>query len=166
MVALILGYVGVWVVVSVLAAVAQALLAGGLGGLGLPARLLTILSGVAIGAAGLYQFSEWKQVCLASCRHPLSAFEAAGTGTGAALRLGVSQGVACLGCCGAMMAMMAAVGSMNLAWMAVFAFLMTIEKLTATPAVTRLIGAGLLLAGAAVAASAVGAAPILAWISR
>jgi predicted metal-binding membrane protein len=45
---------------------------------------------------------------------------------GGVFRLGMEQGVWCLGCCWALMLIMLAVGSMNVIWMAaltVFAFL-------------------------------------------
>ncbi len=165
--ALVAGYLCVWIGVALLAALAQAAVAASIAGLGLPARALAILSGAAIGAAGLYQFSAWKQACLASCRHPLPALEAGRSARFAVVfRLGFSQGVACLGCCGAMMAMMAAVGSMNLVWMAAFALLMTAEKLSNGEELPRAIGVGLVVAGTGVAAGAVGLQPIVAWLSR
>ena len=48
-------------------------------------------------------------------------------------RLGLRQGLICLGCCWAMMLVMFAVGAMNVVWMAALGVLMTIEKLTTTP---------------------------------
>ncbi len=46
-----------------------------------------------------------------------------------ALRMGLQQGVACLGCCWALMALAFAGGTMNLLWMGGAMVLMTIEKL-------------------------------------
>ena len=44
-------------------------------------------------------------------------------------RLGVRQGLYCLGCCWAMMLVMFAVGVMNVIWMAALGMVMTIEKI-------------------------------------
>ncbi len=46
-----------------------------------------------------------------------------------ALRMGLQQGVACLGCCRAPMALSFVGGTMNLVWMGGAMVLMTIEKL-------------------------------------
>jgi predicted metal-binding membrane protein len=161
-VVLIAGYAGVWIAVSILAALVQAAGAALLARWALPAPALAVLAGTAIGAAGLWQFSETKQACLAACRHPLPALEGGAAGrVGPVLRLGVAQGVACLGCCGAMMAMMVAVGAMNLLWMALFALAMTIEKMTTGRGVPAVLGVALIVAGLAVAAGGVGIEAIL-----
>ena len=71
-------------------------------------------------------------------------------GPAGALRMGVQQGVACLGCCWALMALAFVGGTMNLVWMGVAMVLMTVEKL---PEIGRYITAPLgaaLLAGSAV----------------
>ena len=43
-------------------------------------------------------------------------------------RLGLQQGLYCLGCCWAMMLLMFAVGVMNVIWMAALGAVMAIEK--------------------------------------
>ena len=48
-------------------------------------------------------------------------------------RLGVRQGLYCLGCCIAMMLLMFAAGAMNVVWMAVLGLVMLIEKMTRAP---------------------------------
>ena len=161
-VALIAGYSAVWIAVAILAALLQAAGAALLARWALPAPALAVLAGTAIGAAGLWQFSETKQACLAACRHPLPALEGGAAGRAwPVLRLGMDQGIACLGCCGAMMAMMVAVGAMNLVWMALFALAMTVEKMTAGRSVPALLGVVLIAAGLAVAAGGVGVEAIL-----
>ncbi|WP_210202532.1 DUF2182 domain-containing protein [Alsobacter soli] len=154
---LIGGYLGVWAVISVAAAALQSAAGAFWPLLGVPERAAGVLAGFAIGGAGLYQFSDMKLRCLAFCRTPVSAFEAGLTERpSSALRLGVQQGVQCLGCCGATMALMLVAGTMNLLWMGVFALLNTVEKVTAGGLAPRIIGAGLILAGLGVAVSAVG----------
>ncbi len=88
------------------------------------------LGGAAILVAGLYQFTPLKNVCLKACRSPIGFMltHDFGGGSPAAARAGMSHGLYCLGCCWAMMAVLAVVGLMNLAWMAVIAALFFLEK--------------------------------------
>jgi predicted metal-binding membrane protein len=65
-----------------------------------------------------------------------------------------------------MMAIMLVAGAMNLAWMGIFAVLMTIEKTTTGVFVPRAVGVFLLAGGGALAVSAVGTDAILAWMAR
>ncbi len=80
--------------------------------------------------AGLYQFTRWKATCLKACRSPLSFLMTHDFGSGptGALRVGVSHGLYCLGCCWALMAVLFVVGLMNLAWMAAIAIVFLAEK--------------------------------------
>jgi predicted metal-binding membrane protein len=161
------GYLSVWMLVSVAAAVLQVGAAQAASMLPLPPQAVTILAGALVGAAGLYQFSELKMAFLGACRHPLPALDRDfGLGFPTVLRLGIGQGVRCLGCCGPMMAIMLVAGAMNLAWMGIFAILMTVEKTTTGTLVPRAVGVLLLAAGAALAASAVGTGAIMAWMTR
>jgi len=88
------------------------------------------VGGAIVVVAGLYQFSSLKNVCLKACRSPLGFVltHDFGGGSPAAVRAGASHGIYCLGCCWAMMSVLAVVGLMNLAWMAVFAVLFFLEK--------------------------------------
>jgi predicted metal-binding membrane protein len=63
------------------------------------------------------------------------------------LLLGVRQGMLCLGCCWAMMALMFAVGAMNVVWMAVLGVVMTIEKLSTTIRFSQAVGAAFVTIG-------------------
>jgi predicted metal-binding membrane protein len=94
--------------------------------------------------AGLYQFSPLKRACLAACRSPLLPAEPEPLPPGPAFAFGWRQGLDCLGCCAAVMAVMFAVGLMNVVWMAGLGVVLTVEKLTAGPVVPRALGAGLL----------------------
>ena len=51
-----------------------------------------------------------------------------GSGPASAVRAGASHGFYCLGCCWALMAVLAVLGLMNIAWMAVIAAIFFIEK--------------------------------------
>ena len=50
-------------------------------------------------------------------------------GAGGALRMGLSHGLYCLGCCWILMALLFVGGVMNLLWVAVLAAVVLIEKL-------------------------------------
>jgi predicted metal-binding membrane protein len=89
-------------------------------------------SAAVLTATGLYQLTPLKQACLNHCRSPaafLSRYWRPGL-TGA-LGLGVRHGAYCVGCCWMLMALLFVGGVMNLAWIAVLAALVLVEKLTA-----------------------------------
>jgi predicted metal-binding membrane protein len=87
------------------------------------------LSGGVLIAAGLYQLSPLKNVCLAQCRAPASFLarhwrpHASG-----ALRLGAQHGAYCVGCCWMLMALLFVGGVMNLIWIAALTTMVLIEK--------------------------------------
>lgn len=110
----------------------------------------------ALTMAGLYQFSGLKQACLKKCRNPFSILFANWSAKpGRILRLGMEQGVWCLGCCWALMLVMFAVGAMNVFWMALIGLFTLIEKQTAGRVASRVAGAILLVwAGALLLVSA------------
>lgn len=88
------------------------------------------LGGAVVVVAGIYQFTPLKNVCLKACRSPLGFMltHDFGGGAPAAARAGISHGLYCLGCCWALMAVLAIVGLMNVAWMAVIAIVFFLEK--------------------------------------
>jgi predicted metal-binding membrane protein len=87
------------------------------------------LAGGAVAAAGAYQLTPAKEVCLRHCRSPLH-FVAHGWREGwiGAFRLGVVHGSYCVGCCFGLFVILFAVGVMSLFWMAVIATVIFIEK--------------------------------------
>jgi predicted metal-binding membrane protein len=83
-----------------------------------------------LAAAGIYQLTPWKSVCLAHCRSPLDfALNHWRDGPVGALRMGIEHGLYCLGCCWFLMALLFAAGIMSLVWMAALAAFVLIEKL-------------------------------------
>jgi predicted metal-binding membrane protein len=88
------------------------------------------IAGAVVLVAGIYQFTPLKNVCLKACRSPLGFMltHDFGGGSPAAARAGSSHGLYCLGCCWALMSVLAVLGLMNLAWMAVFAVVFFFEK--------------------------------------
>jgi len=140
------GYVAVWLGFALAAASLQwALARGGLLNGGSVGRLA---GGTIFLGAGLYQFSALKQACLTVCQRPFPFFFSNWTTErGGVLRLGLQQGMFCLGCCWAMMALMFALGAMNVVWMAALGVLMTIEKLSTTARFSEAVGFVLVAVG-------------------
>jgi predicted metal-binding membrane protein len=114
------------------------------------ATVNTLLSGAIFIGAGLYQFSALKHACLTQCRQPFAFFFAHWQTTRhGVFRLGLGQGLYCLGCCGAMMLVMFAVGVMNVMWMAALGVAMTVEKIARGNRLTYGLGAALIAVGVA-----------------
>ena len=129
--AFVTGYVLVWLGFSVLAAVMQVTLerAGQLTAIGAAAR--PAAGGGVLVLAGLFQFTPWKRSCLRRCRTPLGFLMAESReGAGGAVIMGLRHGAYCVGCCWALMAVLFAVGTMHLVWMAVIAAFILAEKVT------------------------------------
>jgi predicted metal-binding membrane protein len=82
-----------------------------------------------LAGAAVYELTPLKDVCLSRCRSPLG-FLVSGWRDGrlGAVRMGAGHAAWCLGCCWALMAALFALGVMSLAWMAVVAALITLEK--------------------------------------
>ena len=142
------GYTAVWLAFAVLAALAQIVLTQATLLDSSMASASGYFSGVIFIGAGLYQFSALKHSCLTRCQQPFPFFFANWATTPAGVfRLGLTQGVYCLGCCWAMMLVMFAVGVMNVIWMAGLGMVMTIEKMLAGRRFTHAIGVVLIGAG-------------------
>jgi predicted metal-binding membrane protein len=110
-----------------------------------------VLAAALLIAAGIYQFTPLKGVCVRHCRAPAQFFTRHWRSGGAgALRLGVLHGVYCVGCCWALMGLLFVGGVMNLWWVAVIAVFIAVEKIAFLGALGGRIasGAGLVLAGA------------------
>jgi len=109
------------------------------------------VAGAVIAAAALYELTPLKADCLRRCRAPLADVRP-GRPYARALPMGMGHGVACIGCCWALMAALFALGVMSLAWMALVAGVVAAERLLPWRRVTgRSIALLLTLLGAAVA---------------
>jgi predicted metal-binding membrane protein len=88
-----------------------------------------LIAGAAIAAAGLYQLTPLKKVCLRHCRAPLHfvrrRWRDGGVG---ALGMGLEHGIFCVGCCSGLMLILFALGAMSLVWMTLIAGLIFAEK--------------------------------------
>jgi len=150
--AFVLGYILVWAVSGLVPlAVLQALDHIWM----TPPSWLPRLGGAVIVIAGIYQFTPLKDTCLGACRSPLGFIltHDFGGGPPAAVRAGMSHGLYCLGCCWALMAVLAVLGLMNIAWMALFAAIFFIEKnVRFGEVVPRLVGAACIIGGLVIVA--------------
>lgn len=108
--------------------------------------------GALILAAGLYQLTPLKRVCLHRCRTPMSFIVTSWRdGRAGALRMGVEHGGYCLGCCWLLFALLFPLGLMNVAVMAAVAALVFAEKvLPGGEVVTRVAAVALVAYGTAV----------------
>jgi predicted metal-binding membrane protein len=124
------GYLAVWTVFALAAAVVQVGLVN-VGVLaGMDPSLDARFGGAVLVAAGLFQFTPLKAACLAHCRTPLGFFLSKWRdGPRGAFTMGLEHGRYCLGCCWALMLVAFALGVMNLAWMAVLTLGLSVEKI-------------------------------------
>lgn len=147
------GYLVVWSAVGVPAYVAWRALNEPLA---MNASWTARTAGVVLIVAAAWQLTPLKSICLHHCRSPMSVFLHAGgrpeRPLGAA-RLGGTHGAYCLGCCWALMAVLVAMGTMNLWWMVGLSVIILVEKVapggdriaSATAAVMAALGVWLLI---------------------
>jgi predicted metal-binding membrane protein len=104
------------------------------------------VAGGVIAAAGIYELTPIKQLCLRRCRRPHP--------DGPAFRSGLANGVHCVGCSGGLMAVLFALGVMSVLWMAVVAGVIFAEKvLPHGVRLSRIVGPALVALGIWVAVS-------------
>jgi len=125
--ALVAGYLAVWALAGV-PAFGLAWLAGWMTGKHPGAA--HVLAVAVFAACGVYQLSRLKDRCLAHCRSPIALLLHYGSYRGRTrdLRTGAHHGAYCLGCCGALMVILVAVGVMNVAAMVGLAAVVLVEK--------------------------------------
>ncbi len=108
------------------------------------------LGGGLLLAAGAYQFTGIKDGCLRQCRTPLGFLLSEWRpGPRGAVIMGLRHGALCVGCCWALMALLFVLGVMNLWWIALVAAVVLLEKLVPSDTLTKVLGAGLMVWGAA-----------------
>lgn len=144
------GYLAVWTAFSAIATLVQGAL--------LEAALLSpmmvstspVLGGALLMAAGAFQWTPLKRVCLDHCRSPLSVIlNEWREGIRGAFVMGLRHGAYCTGCCWFLMGLLFVAGVMNLIWVAAIAAYVLVEK--AAPGgvwASRVAGLALILAGA------------------
>jgi predicted metal-binding membrane protein len=128
----IAAFLGVWLFIGVVAYSADAVLHVLVAAI-VPFRERPyLISAVLLGSAGAYQFTDLSRRCLTSCRSPMSFLARYWTGRRdagrQALRIGLSYGWSCAGCCLPLMGVMFAVGMSNPAWMLGLTLAMIAQK--------------------------------------
>ena len=148
------GYMSVWALAAVGFTLVQ-LAIGHVTGMSATGPVKGVIAGLILLCAGLYQFTSLKEACLTKCRNPFTTLFARWKTTARGVfRLGIEQGVWCLGCCWALMLIMLAVGSMNVVWMAALTLFTFLEKTGAGRVTTKAGGAIISVWGAALIWSA------------
>jgi predicted metal-binding membrane protein len=122
-------YLAIWTVFGVLAFA----LAGGVERLAADADWITgqwaRIGGVLLIAAGLYQLTPLKDVCLSKCQSPMSFLMTSWRdGKVGAVQMGLLHGGYCVGCCWLLFVILLPLGVMNVAAMIVIALLVFGEK--------------------------------------
>ena len=126
----LLGYSIVWILFSIVISSTQlALLYLNIIDLMGKARSLW-LSAALLVVAGAFQFTRAKEVCHGVCHSPMSYFVGYWkTGFVGGMRMGLSLGAYCVGCCWLFMVLGFAGGVMNFLWMGLATLMMILEKL-------------------------------------
>lgn len=142
----VLGYLAIWTAYSGMATAAQ-------WGLHLSALLThhmvitsPILGGLLLLAAGIFQWTPFRDACMSKCRSPLGFLMTEWReGRRGALIMGLKAGLFCVGCCWLLMILSFVLGVMNMIWMAALTAFMLLEKIADNEWLSRT--AGLTLAG-------------------
>ena len=126
------GYLATWAGFSVAAAVVQhSLEAAGIISATMMTLVDTVPGAIVLFLAGAFQFTPWKDRCLARCRSPAEFIvRRRRPGVSGAFRMGLEHGVYCLGCCWFLMALLFVGGIMNLYWIVGLSAFVALEKLT------------------------------------
>ena len=126
----LLGYSLIWIIFSLIITIVQMVLLnfsivdmmGKAKSLWVSAALLIL--------AGVFQFTRAKEVCHGVCHSPMSYFLGHWkTGLNGGVRMGISLGAYCVGCCWLFMVLGFAGGVMNFLWMGLATLMMVMEKL-------------------------------------
>jgi predicted metal-binding membrane protein len=143
-----LGYLAVWTIFGLVAALAQwtlhqtALLTSAMG------HVEPLFGGALLVLAGLFQFSRLKQACLSRCQSPLTFLMTEWRdGAFGAFAMGARHGAFCTGCCWALMLLMFVGGVMSLVWMGGLALYFLAEKVAPWPRAFSQVTGSFLVAG-------------------
>jgi len=112
----------------------------------------TVVGGLLFVAAGSYQWTKLKDVCLAQCQKPFAFLMRQGGFRGdvrGALMLGVRHGAYCVGCCWALTALLLVGGLMNVLWIVLLALFILLEKVAPFGRQIALLAGMVLIAGGA-----------------
>ena len=141
------GYLAAWAAFSLAATLAQ----WGLHRAALVSSAMVAtspaLAGMLLITTGIFQWTPFKEACLARCRSPLGLILTHWRdGLLGAFRVGFLDGSYCIGCCALLMGLLFVNGVMNVWWMAVLTAFVLVEKLAPAHLWTARV-AGALLCG-------------------
>ena len=125
------GYLLAWAAFSLFAAALQSQLEvrGWMSPMMMETTNIYLAAGILI-AAGIYQLTPLKTVCLEKCRQPASFLAGyKNTWVNSPLRIGLVHGFYCVGCCWFLMGFLFFGGIMNLYWIVGLIIFVAIEKL-------------------------------------
>jgi predicted metal-binding membrane protein len=110
-----------------------------------------VFGAIVLIAAGVYQWTSLKDVCLRKCQTPFAFIQQHGgfrRDVRGSLRLGLRHGAYCVGCCWSLMALLFVGGVMNILWIAALAIFVLVEKVVPLGRlISRLAGTGFVAAG-------------------
>ena len=125
------GYLLAWATFSLFAAALQSQLEvrGWMSPMMMETTNIYLAAGILI-AAGIYQLTPLKTVCLEKCRQPASFLAGyKNTWVNSPLRIGLVHGFYCVGCCWFLMGLLFFGGIMNLYWIVGLIIFVALEKL-------------------------------------
>ena len=148
----ICGYLLAWAAFSLFAAALQSQLElrDWMSPMMMEATNIYLAAGILI-AAGVYQLTPLKTVCLEKCRQPASFLaNYKNTWVNSPLRIGLVHGFYCVGCCWFLMGLLFFGGIMNLYWIVGLIIFVAIEKLHEKGMIFgKILGGGAIVSGIA-----------------
>ena len=127
--AFLAGYLFIWISFSLVATALNWILHAGGQMTSMMGHTPPFVGGAILVAAGVFQWTPLKAVCLKHCRSPIGFLMAHWReGTVGAMRMGLHHGAYCLGCCWMLMLLLFVLGVMNLPWVAVLTIIVLAEK--------------------------------------
>ncbi len=148
----ICGYLLAWAAFSLFAAALQSQLElrDWMSPMMMEATNIYLAAGILI-AAGVYQLTPLKTVCLEKCRQPASFLaNYKNTWVNSPLRIGLVHGFYCVGCCWFLMGLLFFGGIMNLYWIVGLMIFVAIEKLHEKGIIIgKILGGGAIVSGIA-----------------
>ena len=146
----ICGYLLAWAAFSLFAAALQSQLElrDWMSPMMMEATNIYLAAGILI-AAGVYQLTSLKTVCLEKCRQPASFLaNYKNTWVNSPLRIGLVHGFYCVGCCWFLMGLLFFGGIMNLYWIVGLIIFVVIEKLHEKGIIFgKILGGGAIVSG-------------------
>jgi predicted metal-binding membrane protein len=91
-----------------------------------------VLGGFLFVAAGAYEWTRLKEICLTQCQKPFEFVMSYGgfrPDARGSLTLGLRHGAYCVGCCWLLVALLFVGGLMNLLWVVLLALFISLQKI-------------------------------------